>query len=423
MQLTPHQERAKATLIEALASGAPEVSLSGPAGSGKTTMAKQTLADLVDRVHDVAIVAPTNKAAKVLNDKGLFATTIHSQFFIADKQPGKKLKFYSAAEYVRRGLALPEGKRDFAEIIAIDEASMLNSWVLGELRKMCNQLILIGDQHQLPPVNDLIMPAGYFNTRRHTAELSEILRQSEGSPILDLATAIRTGAPFEALMRQFFPIEAFSDVAAELPQFIAFTNKERARVNRLVRARHGLYGALPEKGEKVICASNYDDLLLNGTEATVASFEWNGTSRRASILLDVGRGDRVERREASICMLAFLNDLQNSQRAEYNDLMTDWERQLKNNPTAASFAEEDLVLRFGYCITAHAAQGSEYQDVVVIDQTSKLEWAGKQNGSKGMSADEFVRRWMYTAVTRARQNLIIAPEWWAANVSVGRAAA
>lgn len=401
-----------------LLKGADEVSLSGPAGSGKTTLMKSFICELVDNVNDVALVAPTNKAAKVLNDKGLFATTIHSQFFVSLEQRGRPPKFISAYEFTKTGGKLPEGKRDFADIIAVDEASMLNSWVLGELRKMCDQLVLVGDPHQLPPVNDRQNPAGYFNSLKHTAKLTEILRQAEGSPILDLATAIRTGKPYDPTMRQFFPELGFADVAADLPQFIAFTNKERAKLNRLIRLRHGFSEALPSPGEKVICASNFDDRLLNGTEGLVVEFKWNGVSRLAEIDIEVGTGDHTEVRKANMCMLRFFQDLQPGQRGQYDDLMIEWERQIKNNPEMGA---EDLVLRYGYCITAHAAQGSEYPSVVVIDQRGALRYAGEQSGN-GMSADEYVRRWMYTAITRARKELVIAPEWWANGAVVGVAA-
>lgn len=427
MILTPHQEAAKAAVLEGLASDrTPEVSLAGPAGTGKTTMAKSLIADLIDQVNDVAVVAPTNKAAKVLNDKGITATTIHSKFFIADKQSGSKVRFWSAREWTSKGLPLPEGKTDYAEIIAIDEASMLNTWVLGELRKMSDKIIMIGDQHQLPPVNDKLYPAGYFNTIRHTAQLSEVLRQSEGNPILKLASRLRNDVfsdDMTALTRPFYPDRAFADVAVDLPQFIAFTNKVRTRVNRLVRSRIGISSPLPEVGEKVICANNHDDLLLNGTEATVVDFDWNGVSRRASIRLEVGRGDISVVRDAPLCMYTFLNDLQPSHREKYASLMNEWKRQLDSASTRErAAADEDLALRYGYCITAHAAQGSEFDSVVVIDQYSTLLWAGSNN-AEVMPPLEFARRWMYTAITRAKKELIIAPEWWTSQAPVGRVAA
>jgi exodeoxyribonuclease-5 len=417
MQLTTQQQLATDIILSEIDDGAKEVSLSGAAGTGKTTLAKDLIANLVDQVYDVAIVAPTNKAAAVLNDKGLTATTIHAQFYIPVKEPGRPVKFVCTKDVPES--QLPAGKITFAEIIAVDEASMIHSRVLADLKRMCNHLILIGDQHQLPPVNDKTIPLGYFNSLEHTFRLDEVLRQAKDSPILTLATDIRNGKPMDAGIRQFFPDQAFCDVAAEVPQFIAFTNKERTKINRLVRSRLGFNSAIPDVGEKMICASNYDDLLLNGVECQIVQFNWNGESRLARVHLQVSSGDKSYVREAAMCMYAFLKDLQPNQRTAYEKLMADWERSVKANPDLNA---EDLVLRYGYCITAHAAQGSEYPSVVVIDQRSTLQYAGSQNGTR-QEAEMFVRRWMYTAITRSKQQLIIAPEWWATGVSSGRAAA
>lgn len=416
MQLTTQQQLATDIILSEIEDGAKEVSLSGAAGTGKTTLAKDLIANLVDQVYDVAIVAPTNKAAAVLNDKGLTATTIHAQFYIPVKEAGKPVRFVCTKDHHGD---MPPGKIKFAEIIAVDESSMIHSRVIQDLKQMCNHLILIGDQHQLPPVNDRANPMGYFNSLDHTFRLDEVLRQAAGSPILSLATDIRNGKPMDAGIRQFYPDQAFTDVAAELPQFIAFTNKERTKINRLVRMRLGLNKAIPEAGEKLICASNYDDILLNGVECTLVDLQWNGESRLARARLRVNMANQTHEREASVCMYALLKDLQPNQRSSYDKQMGDWERAVKANPDLNS---EDLILRYGYCITAHAAQGSEYPSVVVIDQRNTLQFAGNQNGTR-QDAESFVRRWMYTAITRAKQDLIIAPEWWASSVMTGRAAA
>ena len=213
MQLTNHQTLAMDIILSEIEDGAKEVSLSGAAGTGKTTLAKDLMAKLVDQVYDVAIVAPTNKAAAVLNDKGLTATTIHSLFYVPVKEAGKPVRFACTKDLTSG--QLPPGKLTFAEVIAVDEASMIHSKVLADLKQMCRHLILIGDQHQLPPVNDRSIPLGYFNSLDHTFRLDEVLRQSKDSPILSLATDIRMGKPMDAGIRQFFPDQAFSDVAAD----------------------------------------------------------------------------------------------------------------------------------------------------------------------------------------------------------------
>lgn len=82
---------------------------------------------------------------------------------------------------------------------------------------------------------------------------------------------------------------------------------------------------------------------------------------------------------------------------------------------AGASHEEELGVEatFGYCLTAHKAQGSEWEKVVVFDQRSVVHRVQSNNPSPQMSPEEYVRRWLYTCVTRARKDLYIAPTHWA----------
>lgn len=417
MQLTPHQQEAADTLLSALHNNADVVSLSGPAGSGKTTLLKTLVPLLEEEYFDVLVVTPTNKAAKVLNDKGLDAGTIHSRFFVPlpDVKP---LKFVSAVEWVESGLALPDGKRDHAVVVVCDEASMLQTHMMNKLRQMAYHVVLVGDPHQLPPVNDRINSAGFFNSRTPTARLDEILRQAEGSEILDVATAIRTGGEFHRSLKAFGPELSFAQTvgaSGDMPQFIAYTNKERAKANRLIRQVRGHISALPAVGEKMICSTNYSDLLLNGTECFIEDFYWNGHAAYASVRLRVetSRGSIVEK--ADVSMHTFLRDLQAGQQEGFAHKYAEWA--VEEN----KYGDVWLGLRYGYCITAHASQGSEYESVVVLDQLDTIKYVAEQNKDDRMTPNEMVRRWVYTAITRAKQDLIFAPTHWVN--AMGRAAA
>lgn len=75
-----------------------------------------------------------------------------------------------------------------------------------------------------------------------------------------------------------------------------------------------------------------------------------------------------------------------------------------------------LSLTYSYCITCHKAQGSEYDRVCVIDQRNVIKLmtgAAIERGEESLSPDEMARRWIYTAVTRAKKELAIATTWWA----------
>ena len=414
MKLTDHQSAAMHSLLAAMTTQ-PLVSLAGPAGSGKTTLIRELYGNFNPR--DVAIVTPTNKAAKVLRDKGLPATTLYVPFFAPEKVKGKGLRFNACCDMA----AVPEGKIDFIDTIILDEGSMLNSWPLSKLQQMCRRLILVGDPHQLPPVNDRQHPRGKFNALRHTAVLSEVLRQTDGSPILELAGAIRSGDKYGDLLSRFQPEDAFVNTMAQdyPPQLIAFTNKERARLNRGVRRINGHRGPLPQPGERLICASNYSDILLNGTEVTLRNLEWDEHSPLATAWLIV---DGVEKAvAATISMPYFLNDQPRGTTDALSEMLVDWRFRELEDTALGDALEEALKPRFGYAITAHAAQGSEYDSVAVLDQRDVMR-AVQVEGVQAIPTDEFIRRWVYTAITRARHELIVAPTWWAGNVTMAEAA-
>lgn len=409
MQLTPEQSEA---VTDVMSATEPEVSLAGPAGSGKTTLL-QAIRDGYACVDDddVEVCTPTNKAAQVLRTKGVSANTLYKIFFVPEvienRTPGGKLiskwlKFTPCNEYMSG--PLPAGKRRFAPYIIIDEASMLPTWVVAKLRRMCSRLILIGDPHQLPPVKDRAIPGGYFNTLEHDAVLTEIHRQKEGSEILGLATSIRNeSSKVQSYLNSFRPELSFEEASAAGYQFIAYTNKERSRINTIARRLAGRACVLPEPGDRMISTDNFSDTILNGTCFLCRDFSWeNQKERWARITMELDDGS-VENR--IIDMEKFLRDQLVSQTKGYGPFGD----RKDNDPTG-------LAVTYAYCMTAHKAQGSEYEKVAVIDQRNVIKImtnAAIQRGAASLSADETARRWIYTAVTRARKELVVAGQWWA----------
>lgn len=404
MELTAEQRDAITTIVNARAG---EASLAGPAGSGKTTILK----NISGAFGDVEVCTPTNKAAQVLRQKGIPANTIYRVFFVpemvetlnmAGKVISRWLKFTPCNEY-KKG-PLPEGKRAWADVIIVDEASMLKTFDIRKLRQMCGRLILVGDPHQLPPVKDKYLPDGYFNTLQHTASLSTIHRQAEGSDILGLATAIRCESPkVVSYLNSFRPEISFEQACREDYQFIAFTNKERSRINHISRAFLGRKSVLPEPGDRMVCNDNFSEKLLNGTPFTCLEFYWDDQKQRyARMTLELFDGT-VENR--MIDMEEFLRDQLASQTKAFGP----WEPRKDTDKAAVS-------VTYSYCVTAHKAQGSEYEKVAVIDQRNVIRTmtnAAIARGEITIPAEEFARRWLYTAVTRAKKNLAVAGPWWA----------
>lgn len=393
MQLTTSQEQAIAKIMAGVQQRKGILALSGAAGTGKTTI----ISSLVDQFVDAEVCTPTNKAAQVLCNKGIEATTFYRKFYMLEKVEGRKPFFIACDKYPGR---LPVDKREFVDVMIIDEASMVSSKMVAEMKRMCNTLILVGDRHQLPPVGDRDTPAGYFASLTPDAELTEVLRQEEGSLILSLANEVRQAGPRVGnMLRQFEPQEHFIPWAKRGGRAIAFTNKERQRINRVVRNILGFDRPTPMPGDRVIGTSNYSEDFLNGTEATVTSFDWVPGSPLADIGLQLDEFNTIH----TVMMMApFIEDQIPSQQA----LLT-----AEGSPDVIE--HEAVELTFGYCLTAHKAQGSEWPEVAVFDQLGLIRKIQAGNTRTGMSPEEYARRWLYTAVTRARQKLVFAPTWWA----------
>lgn len=437
MQLTPSQAKALAALTSAISSGPPRLlSLAGSAGTGKTTLIKALREALIADSRDVVVATPTNKAAQVLDKKGIPANTFYKTFFVldteaadlgidTDEEPSKQrprrplgdrvLSFTSCRDRVNAGVASGQneqqlldrlesaGKRVHCEILIIDEASMLARRRIVEMQKMCDTLILVGDHHQLPPVGDREYPAGFFAELKHTAVLTEIMRQSEGSLILDLADELRRAGPLvEKKVRYFEPQDSFAELIKHGFQCIAFTNKERQRINTTCRKILGFRTPLPEIGDRMLVTNNYSTDLLNGTEVEIVDFNWDGHSPSADIeLLQSGR---VKSYRMSI--RSFAKD----QIASVKDSVMD---AIPSDVTAAEAEENLLELTWAYCMTAHKAQGSEWPGVIVFDQRRLIQQIQERDTAGNLPPSEYVRRWLYTAITRARQTLHIAPTWFA----------
>ena len=397
MQLTNSQSAAQSLLLAQVRQGVRVVSLSGAAGTGKTTMINSLVESLAGQ--SVAVCTPTNKAAQVLRSKGIVADTFYKIFYILEEVQGGKPRFISCQKY---GRGLPPGKLAHVDVLIIDEASMLTSRMAGELGRMCNTLVLVGDHNQLPPVGDRDYPAGMFSALRHTATLTEVLRQAEGSLILTLADAIRSADPkVEKMLKHFEPQCDFRTLVEAGAQMIAYTNRERQRINLVCRKVLGYEQPYPQVGDKMLVTNNYSTDLINGTVVEVLEFEWDGVEKFPMITVKTADTTTT----CAMNMAAFINDQVVSQKDILSYMFED--------PTPTEADQIALDLTFGYCLTCHKSQGSEWDDVVVFDQRSLIKKIQAGDKQAGMSPDEYVRRWTYTAATRARKNLYIAPTWFA----------
>lgn len=427
LRLTQSQNEAIDRLLDAVRRGESVISLSGAAGTGKTTI----ISHLRDQLDDAVVCTPTNKAAQVLESKGITAATFYKRFYLlleGDRSKNIKPKFISCRDQLEQW-AMERGgepekyikdlgeKRHFAKVIILDEASMVSTRAVREMRKMCKHLILVGDRHQLPPVGDQENPAGYFTSLKPTAELTEVLRQAEGSLILELANEIRLGSDkVRSLLRRFEPSDDYCNWSAKAARTIAFTNKERRRINQISRRIAGWESPLPVMGDRVIGTANVSDFFLNGTEASVLSFDWDGVSQLANIELTAGQSLVT----GKMLMTTFVNDQSPAYQEAIGETWTASAALLEKELAACD--KDPFELTYGYCLTAHKAQGSEWPSVAVIDQRNLIAKVASNDHRAAMLPEEYVRRWLYTAVTRTRSELAFAPPNWVQPKLFGEAA-
>jgi len=397
--LSKEQVDAVQNLCCSINAGHSIVALSGPAGSGKTSLIKELKNTLSG---EVVISAMTNKAVDVLHRKGIpeVVTVYRASTTSVYREPAAALKAYLRLDdpfgsikeeelmtefevsNLRKAWAISQtcgttrgaeailGVEDFYKkyfigfepripeegVLIVDEASMLGGKLLTTVRKCFSKIILVGDEFQLPPVDDT---AVFWSSEviESRVTLSEVHRQSGSSEILNLAELIKTGQDVAPGPSTAIDLDL---VASGVP-VIVWTNECRIALTKRIRAALGHESTNPAKGEHLVCRVTH---MVGGVDFVKNSMWRVVDSDGAYCILEDAFGTRTPK------------------------------------PVKVALDEYDqkdgLEFRLGYAITCHTAQGSEWPTVMIhANQANQC----LRNGSAG-------RKWFYTAVTRAKDKLI-----------------
>lgn len=370
--------------------------LFGYAGTGKTTLARH-LAYTGARTPIFA--AFTGKAASVLRSRGcLGARTLHSLLYNVrdrDKAELRRLEAAFAAltpahpDYAETAaeLALERDKvrrpwfhvneesdlRD-ADLLVVDEVSMVDERIGKDIEFFEKKVLVLGDPAQLPPVRG----GGYFTEAVPDILLTEIHRQAADNPILRWATLVRTGGhiPYEDLgaAKKFRRAEVTDEWLAAAGQILVGKNETRRDLNRRVRKQLGRTSVLPVRGDRLVVLQNDHKLgVLNGELCTA--------------YCDAVTDERDD--------AAFWINLKYPGDNGHAFLIRDLRCDVRIFQGKDTFERGPLQLDYGYALTVHKAQGSQWPTVVLYD-----DGFGKREA-------EARRRWLYTAITRAEHNLYI----------------
>ncbi len=386
--------------------------LSGYAGTGKTFLIDYVVRKVLRLKigKEAVFVSPTGKAAANLLKNGTLAGTVHSLIYVRDgdefdvDENGEIIE-RQEIKFIKRS-AIDENIR----LIIIDEASMVNETVLGDLLSFNVKCLFCGDGAQLPPVSGncpLLQNPHYTMT--------EIVRQAADNPIIQVATLARKGEhiPYGSygdrvcvLGKNAFKGAERKRLLMAADQILCGRNRTRVALNNEIRAYKNIPETkyLPLAGEKLICTLNdwekpldkaekfhlvngiigyADEIFPSVDDLATMQFRADFMQESVKVPFDTGIFQYGAYRHTYGSRAVTLSDGTIVSETNYELL-----RKLR------SVSDEPVCrFEFAYAVTCHKAQGSEFDFVVVFDES----WVFGEERN----------RWLYTAITRAKEKLLI----------------
>jgi exodeoxyribonuclease-5 len=360
----------------------------GGPGTGKTTIIEWLMSEIgLDIRMDVLFMAYTGKAASVMQEKGLNATTIHSAIYnyvesIMYDDDGKPIilngKLVTGLKPIRKPF-LESNKR----LIVVDEGGTVPEKMAKDLLSYGLPVIVMGDLDQLPPV----FGKSYF-LQHPNFILTEIMRQALDSGIVQIAKLICDRQPLE--FKRYgkdaivIPKSMLTkDMYRYSEQILTPSNRCRSDIVYNMRTyirKHT--GDLPEMGDKLICRKNEWGMELDGIPLI------NGTIGRVDSPIRMGKCDLKN----NIYSINFRPDYT---RNIYKDLSCDYEfLNKKFTDKKVNLFNEGMKMEYADAITVHLSQGSQFNSVLYYDDV--------------VGDEEYMRLVRNTAATRARKMLVLA---------------
>ncbi|MBB6449487.1 exodeoxyribonuclease V alpha subunit [Geomicrobium halophilum] len=381
-----------------LALKSPLMILTGGPGTGKTTVIR-AIVEMFKRIRGwasrkeknlpVLLAAPTGRAAKRMAETtGLPAYTIHKWLGWRGEDE----------EYLEHD---EENPLD-GELLIVDEASMIDVWLANQLFKAIPshmQVVIVGDEDQLPSVGPGQVLGDLLRSQAVPAvSLSAVYRQAEGSSIIDLAHALKEGhlsAEFTKPKpdRSFIPCNGMN--MTDMVKQICEKAMNKGYTAREIQVLAPMY-----KGPSGIHLLNEMlQELFNPPAQGKRSIKYGEVNyRQGDIVLqlvnnpedNVFNGDRGE-------IVAILKEKESEDSKEKVVVSFDG--------IEVNYEKQDLKqIMLAYCSSIHKAQGSEFPIVIV---------------PLSMSYHRMLKRnLLYTAVTRARDSLVLVGERRAFDIAV-----
>lgn len=345
---------------------APVFRIYGGAGVGKTTVAKM-FAELAN-THFMTL---SGKAALVMRKKGCAgATTIHSAIYRLDEDDGLEPSF---------SLNLDSEVLKGVQLLALDELGMVGEDVGSDIMQFRIPVLAMGDLNQLPPPNG---QEAYFLGDKADFTMTTILRQAEGSPIIQLAYDALSGERLKpgkygdsAVYGSSVKDSVVREAMLEADQVLCGKNSTRTACNADMRKWLGLEGSeaafLPTVGERVVCLrNNHKKGTLNGEQFKITEI----------LNRDLGK---------IFCFKAVSLDSESDREIEFEVPWNWWNGTESQLPpyVKANFDQ----LTYAYTMTVHKYQGSQCDNLVLLDESKAFR--------------EFRTNHLYTGITRAAEKV------------------
>ena len=359
--------------------------ISGAAGTGKTTLIRYLINEIKLEHDEVLFTAFVGKATLAMTRNGLNAKTLHSAICYCKDEPVLDENGNVVTEYNRRVTKRVFTRRRKIDprirLIVVDEGSMVPAKMADWLLKFKVPIIVLGDLNQLPPVI-----GDSFFLKEPDVVLTQIMRQSSESPIpyfaqnvlqngtKCLSPGLQIGDKINVLSKADITPELLKDYDV----IICGTNKTRNNLNTYIRERiYGRTQDYPVIGDKLICRENdwtfsVDDVyLINGLIGYVTDIDLESISDY-TMKIDF-KPEFMDNEFKNVTLDRIYMGLSPNDKRFYRSNYHKFE--------------------YGYAITCHLSQGSQYNRVLVF------------NESFGTAEER--RKWLYTAVTRAIDKVTI----------------